>query len=87
MIPSTWSRVTVRDSNQRERRDGLSRGADRLAGKRRLDLHRHQPLIAQTIDDLGFVRRVELAGGDIARGVYRAVSEKRHLSRDPSSRA
>ena len=48
-------------------------GSDAAAGGG-LDLHRHQALVAQAIDDLGFVGGLELAGGDVAGGVDRPVS-------------
>ncbi len=68
---------------------GGSGGTRGPAGKRCLDLHGHQALIAQSIDDLRLVRGFELAGRDVARGVHRAISEERHVrvAFGPSSRA
>ena len=56
---------------QRRRRDTRRPGGVR-------DLHRHQPLVAQAIDDLAFVRRVEFTDGDFARGTHCAVAVERH---------
>ena len=68
-MPSTLSRVTRLRREPASARGGC---AARLAGARRAerlrDLHRHQALVAQAVDDLRLVRRLELAARHVAGG-------------------
>ena len=71
--------VIARDAPRREPAaartgPGLRRAQLRVAASRRHDLHRHQPLVAQPVDDLGFVGGLQLAGGDVTGGVDRLVA-------------
>ena len=70
---------------RRLRRRGRARRGGR-GGRRVRDLHRHQPAVAQVVDDLALVGGVQLAGGDFARRADGAVTIERHAS-FPASRA
>ena len=74
-MPSTLSRVTRRGANQRRRgARAVARAGRRRAPERLRDLHRHHALVAQAIDDLGFVGGVELAARHLAGGADGAVA-------------
>ena len=87
VIAISWSRVTFFGTNQarRSRAPAGGRRAGAARGRAR-DLHRHQALVAQAVDDLGFVGGLELAGGDVAGRVDGPVAVDGH-GRRPSSRA
>ena len=42
------------------------------------DLRGHQPLVAQATNDLGFVRGVEFAGGDLTGRIDGTIAIDRH---------
>jgi hypothetical protein len=62
---------------------GCGAGGRNPAAGRVRDLHRHQSLVAQAVDDLVLVRGVELADGDFAGRVHGTVAVNRHLRSSP----
>jgi hypothetical protein len=77
----SWSGEKRFDANRLRRGAGASprTGASiALPAGRGDDLHRHEPLVAQAVEDLALVRRVELAHRHRAAGSHRLVTEEGH---------